>query len=979
MSFILVVTLGFLLARILLASGRKGGFPVGSVVRDVVLALAFLLVVSQGSSFAVSYSWWRKLGQLSTFWRLLAVQWLPQSAAALVGAAVLALTLSLSKRRLGDSFLFKNRLFSAAAYVAALVLGFGIGMSFIDPWVCALWRGAPAAVSAYRDPLFQKGLGFYFFRLPFYEMLAGWLGILALAVLGICSAVQVADLSPAQLQAWAQRLGLTPARESWESWEEPRQVHPKPVRFSLAGPARAGAALFFIFIAVMSFFNRYSLLYSQHQFLYGADYVDAMLGIPFYWARCAFALTLALLALAAPRRKVEILEAAGVELSPFSSLPRWFMPVMGLGFAALLFLPPLTEAAVRSLYVKPNELTLEQPYIAEHIAATLSAYDLAQNAHEEPFIPKQTDTLNIAKYPDVAQNILLWDHRPFLDNADQLQTLRPYYTFPSVATDRYLVNGEMRQVLISPRGLDTDLLPGTAQTWVNLNLQYTHGYGAVASLVGSATSEGAPDFDLRDAPVKSDIPALDITRPQIYFGEKTENPVFVDSDQQEFDYPKGDDNAYNTYDGTGGISIGSWPMRIAAAVSMSDWNILLTRYLTPSSKMLIHRQIMNRVSRLAPFLTLDPHPYLVIDGAGRLFWMLDAYTSSDLNPDSQPTDFNDGTEINYIRNSVKITVDAYNGTVHFYVFDKSDPLLEAYRKLFPSLFLPRSAMPPDLLAHIRYPEFIFNVQSQIYRIYHMRDPQVFYNKEDVWDVAKQLSGQEGSRPTNPYYVMVRLPGDTKAEFVLMLPFTSHNRDNLIAWIAARCDPKHYGQIIFYRLPKDQLIYGPLQIQSRVNQNRSISKDLSLWNQQGTRVVRGNTRVLPVGDTFLYVEPIYIQATQAKLPELKKIVLGVGDRLAYSDTLSQAIAELAKPESPSEQADESSIDVEAPPPAAESEPSPFAPSGLIESLKEHMARYRQLTSEGRLSEAGQELEALQQELGQTQTPKARPPRRPRHRR
>ncbi|MDE2312597.1 MAG: UPF0182 family protein, partial [Elusimicrobia bacterium] len=592
MSLIIFVALGVLLARLLVLGSRRTGLSPIAIVRNVILVLVFLIVVSQGSSFAVNYAWWRALGQLSTFWRLLAVQWLPQSAAALLGAALLALTLFLSKRRFSDFPLFQNRLFNAAAYASALFLGLGIGMSFIDPWVCALWQAAPSAATAYRDPLFHEGLGFYFFRLPFYEMLAGWLGVLALAALAIYTAVQVAALPQEQLRAWAQRLGLTPQRESWDSWEQARTVHPKPASFSLAGPARAGAALFFLFIAAMSFFNRYNLLYSSHQFLYGADYVDAMLGIPFYWIRFAVALILAGVALMAPRRNVGILEAAGVELSPFSSLPRWFLPVLGAGFALLLFIPPLTEAAVRSLYVKPNELTLERPFIADHIAATLAAYDLAQNAHEEPFIPKQTDTLNVAKYPDVAQNILLWDHQPFLDNATQLQTLRPYYAFASVSTDRYAVNGQMRQVLISPRGMDTDLLPDNAQTWVNLNLQYTHGYGAVASLVGSATGEGAPDFDLRDAPVKSDIPSLDITRPQIYYGEETLHTVFADSDQQEFDYPKGDDNAYNTYDGSGGVPIGYWPMRIAAAISMSDWNILLSRYLTPATKMLIHRQIM---------------------------------------------------------------------------------------------------------------------------------------------------------------------------------------------------------------------------------------------------------------------------------------------------------------------------------------------------------------------------------------------------
>ncbi|MDE2237504.1 MAG: UPF0182 family protein, partial [Elusimicrobia bacterium] len=576
------------------------------------------------------------------------------------------------------------------------------------------------------------------------------------------------------------------------------------------------------------------------------------------------------------------------------------------------------------------------------------------DAREEPFAPSQIETLDLSQHPGVAQNLRLWDRKPFQDNATQRQALRPYYDFPNVGTDRYMVNGRMRQVLIAERSLETDLLPDNAQTWVNLKLQYTHGYGAVAALVNSATNEGAPELVLQDAPPRSDVPAFQIKRPEIYFGLATAGSVFVDTDQQEFDYPKGDDNAYTSYHGRAGIDVGSPAMRLVTAVAQEDWNVLLTHYLTKDSRLLLHRQVQQRVQRLAPFLSLDPNAYLVIDDSGRLFWMLDAYTATDRHPYSQPLTLG-GEPVNYIRNSVKVTVDAYNGTVHFYVFDEKDPLLAAYRRLFPELFEPRSKMPADLLRHIRYPKLIFDAQAETYRTFHMRDPQVFYNKEDQWDVAKQIATQEEIRYTRPYYAMLPLPGETKAEFALMLPFTSRNRDNLIAWIAARCDPEHYGQIIFYRLPKEQLIYGPLQVQSRVDQDRNISKDLSLWNQQGSRVVRGSTLVFPVAGTFLYVEPIYIQATQAKMPELKKLVLAIGNRLVYADDLEEAIAELAK--APQEEGGQQ-------PGAAQETAMPAGGTltrSRLRSLRAHLQRYRELTSQGKLSQAGRELEELEREL------------------
>jgi uncharacterized protein len=933
---LLIVALALVLLHILLVARRTGEIPTRVLLTDAVLALAGAFVLRSSSGFALELAWWKELGQAGTFWRLLEIDWLPQAAGGLAGMLVFAAVFNLARRRCVTA-LSESTPFALAGSAVAGLSGLLLSMAAINPWTAALWWNA-RDTGVYVDPLFGQDLAFYFYKLPFYRMLLGWAtaacvgGLVVYAVSLLLGASTVAFM---------------------ETPDQPIRVKPAPARVlaALATGVRRGGALFLVLFAAGRFLDRYGLLYSQHQFLYGADYVDARLGLPLYWGQIALLLCLAVLLLAAPRPRFMADEELNVDRALFGALPAWLAAALAAGAAVVLFAPPLLQAAVRSLYVQPNELTLERPYIEHHIDATLAAFNLAANAREEPFAPRATETLDLSRQPDVSESIRLWDWEPFRNNVTQRQALRPYYAFPEVDTDRYSIDGRLRQVLIAARSLETDLLPENAQTWVNLNLQYTHGYGAVAALVNSATDEGAPEMLLKDAPPRSDAPALHITRPELYFDSRADAPVFVDSDQQEFDYPKGDDNAYNTYRGTAGIPIGAPLMRLATALAQGDWNILLTHYLTKDSRLLLHRQVSDRVRRLAPFLTLDPDPYLVIDDSGRLFWMLDAYTMTDRHPYSQTIDVG-GSDVNYIRNSVKITVDAYNGTVRFYVFDEKDPLLAAYRRLLPDLFSPRSEMPADLQRHIRYPQLIFNAQAETYRTFHMRDPQVFYNKEDQWDVAKQVVTQEETRYTDPYYAMLPLPGEKNAEFALMLPFTSRNRDNLIAWIAARCDPAHYGEIVFYRLPKEQLIYGPLQVQSRVDQDRDISKDLSLWNQQGSRVVRGNTLVLPVDGTFLYVEPIYIQATQAKMPELKKIILAVGNRLVYADNLAQAVRRLAQPPAPEE-------DMIAAAPRAES--AAAGGGALVSSLRGHLDRYRRLTAEGKLAEAGRELDALQREL------------------
>ncbi len=977
---------------------RRRGYPDPTVLaRDIGAAVAVLFILIEGSRFLLSLAWWRDLGQLPTYWRYIRIEWIPQAGGSIVAIACLAAVFRVARGRAATP-LSRTRLFAWAGYAAAAVLGIFISVQLLNPWTMALFLGARPE-PGYRDPIFGHGLTFYLFRLPFYEMLYGWLAALLVLALVVYAMALAAGSSADRMNDWRERI----LAQSQGYAPHPPVVNRAPLPVSLAGVVRVGGAVLLALFAGAQFFARYSILYSRHSFLYGADYVDAHWALPLYWVQIVLALALAATCVLAHPVSRARPAAAGADTgrvtghgpgsaaritdfpgAPWRLFGRFWNPkslVAGVAavFIALMILPSLVEGTVRQFYVRPNELALETPYIANHIHATRMAYNIAQTIQQKEYRPIKADALDLSQYPGTADNIRLWDWRPFHDNITQLQTLRPYYTFPDVDFDRYLIHGRKREVMISARSLDTNLLPDQAQTWVNLRLEYTHGYGAVAALVNAAHANGQPRYFLKDAPTVSSLPYFQLKRPQIYFGEQNNHAVFVNTKQPEFDYPKGEDNAYNSFNAATGIPIGGMGMRWVAAIARNDYNILLTHYFRPGSKLLFDRQITRRVHRLAPFLMLDPDPYLVVNGHGGLTWILDAYTYSDLHPYSEPVDLG-SREINYIRNSVKVTVNAYTGRVHFYIFDAQDPIIAAYRRVFPHLFLPRSAMPKTLLAHIRYPETLFEIQAQIYRIYHMTDPEVFYNKEDKWDIAKQVVGQEETRTTDPYYVMLQLPGESQAEFVLMLPFTPNHRDNLTAWLAARCSPNHYGELIAYRLPKDQLTYGPLQIESQVDQNRRISRDLSLWNQQGSRVIRGNTLVLPVGGTFLYVEPIYLEATQAHLPQLKKLIFAVGDRIVYADNLAEAEAELAQPPSGGNASATSFTAGAAAATTTASSPAPpvsGVSSAVLQRIQHHMEQYRTLTAQGHLAAAGKQLDQVEQEIsGALATaPAAQPPSRP----
>lgn len=834
------------------------------IVVSVLLALS-MWAISAAADFIIEYNWWKEVGQVGTWVGMLWYSIAPTAAGALVSFIALwvshARGLHFAGIRQKDYRLY-SRLIPVGLAVVALLFGSGS----VDYWTVMRFfgsRGLTLPADAWKDQVFSRGLPFYLFDLPFYSQVLGFVFVLAI----LCALVFWATARGWQLAERFRYGRLT---------EGPgKTLVLGPDALLLPGATRAGfvrviSIILLLGFAVWIYLGNYELLLNSHAFMTGADYVDEKVTLPLRWL--LIAVTLGALPLIWIRKYKNAI-----------------VLVMGF-FVIQLALPGIVHA----VYVRPNEISIERPYIERHIQATAVAFGLNRNAKEVPFAATVQAAVNPVQDATLLDNVRLWDLRAYNATITQIQALRPYYTFPATDVDRYFPNGRIKQVLLSPREIDVNQLSAEAsQSWINPRFIYTHGFGAVLSEVNKITPDGLPVLLIENAPPEIKTPGFQLTRPEIYYGDKTQDPVFVHTAREEFDYPSGDQNKYSTYQGTGGFPIGSFLLKVAAAISQSEPNIIFTGYLTGQSRMMIHRKVMDRLQHVAGFLQWDQDPYLVITDDGRLVWMVDAYTTSLSHPYSATlpvAGLDEGA--NYIRNAVKATVDAYTGKISLYVFDPSDPIIQAYQHLFPKLFQPASDMPADLRRHARYPEAMFRTQAEAYRTFHMRDPQVFYNKEDIWDVARNLFGQSGQpEAVQPTYVVATLPGEKNPEFLLILPFTPRGKDNLIGWMAARCDGDQLGNLIFYQLPKQQLMYGPMQIESRIDQDQNISKDLTLWNQQGSRVLRGNIIALPVTGGFLYVESIYIQATEARMPQLKKVVLAMGDRLIYRDTFDQALAEL----------------------------------------------------------------------------------------
>lgn len=823
---------------------------------SIILALLF---IAGGLSFAVEiyfdFLWFQELGKTLIFTTMLYAKSLLGSGTLLTAFLFIFLNLWFADRGPGliqigiptptgqlTAYTFPPQFLRRALALLSLAVAFLFGLRAADSWDI-VWRWLYRVNFGKTDPIFGRDIAFYFFTLPVLEQIVR-LGM----TLCILSGVGVLVLYHFK--------GILSFRKLRTSGMQGRVG----VHVSIL------AALLFLLLAADAYLDRFQILYSTGGPMFGATYADLHARLPLLGVLVGCALVGALLWI-------------------YNAFSASFRPAI---LAALLYggglvIVNVYPALLQKFVVAPNELSKESPQIQYNIAATLKAYGLEKVEERTLSGDKALTPSDIQANAATIRSIRLWDHQPLLDAFSQIQEIRTYYNFSSVDNDRYTVSGEAQQFMLSARELNTDSLP--ERNWINEHLSYTHGYGLTLGPVNRVTAEGLPVLQVQDIPPRSALPLFKIERPEIYFGEQTRNYVVVKTGAKEFDYPAGDENVYTSYQGTGGVPVSSFMRKLLFAIYFRDPNIVLSPLLKSDSRFLYFRHIRTRAERVAPFLRLDQDPYMVIS-QGRLFWIQDAYTIGDRYPYSTPSS---GVG-NYIRNSIKMVIDAYNGSVDLYVADPEDPLMQVYQRIFPGVFRQISEMPADLRKHMRYPEDIFRVQTYIYSVYHMTHPQIFYNKEDLWEIP--MLGPAGNETAmSPYYTIMRLPGGRREEFILMLPFTPNRKDNLSAWIVGRCDAENYGQLVVYRFPKKKLVYGPKQIAARINQDAEISRQVSLWDQRGSQVIQGTLLVIPIEEALLYVRPLYLRAESGKIPELKRVIVAYENRIAMEETLEASIAKI----------------------------------------------------------------------------------------
>jgi uncharacterized membrane protein (UPF0182 family) len=835
-------------------------------------ALLLLIVLGSTVNTIVDVLWFGELGYEDVFWTgFWARLWVRLGAGAIiflfffVNLRLAASSFGSIRRRISNIEIHEeipSRWLTLMAMAAAAFLAFLFSAAVSRHWLDVLvWMEQKPFDLV--EPLFSRNVGFYVFTLPLLRLaqnLAFLLVVAALVILGV---------------VYTTSGGL--------------EISENRIRFR-TGPLRHVVANLAILLLVLAWGYRldlYELLLSSRGVVYGASYTDVHAQVLGY-------------------RVLVALSLAGFGVMVYDAVRGRYglaLTAMGALVIGMIVFKALYPGAIQQFEVEPNEINKEAPYISRNIAYTRQAFDLA-TIQQLPFEVGTTPAAEILRESNqTVSNIRLWDWRPLLDSYSQLQEIRLYYEFEDVDVDRYDLGQGPRQVMLSAREMAVEELP--EETWQNQHLIFTHGYGLVMSPVNEVTVEGLPKFYLSDIPpVMHDslAGALGVTRPEIYFGERTATYALAGTRVQEFDYPQGDQNMYAQYAGTGGLALDSWWRKGLFGWYLSSLKILLTDAITEDSRLLLHRQIQIRIRRLAPFLQYDADPYLVLLD-GRLLWIQDAYTVSDRYPYSEPViAFGDRMRLNYIRNSVKVVVDAYHGSVTFYAWDTDDPILAAYRSVFPTLFTSAESMPDGLRAHLRYPQDLFSIQADVLRSYHMEDPKVFYNREDLWNVPNEIyQGQPTAMV--PYYVLLQLPDDDQLEFQLVLPFTPNRRDNMIALLAAKSDPDNYGRRVIYEFPKDRLIYGPMQIEARIDQDPIISEQITLWSQKGSSVIRGNLLVIPLGNTTLYVEPLFLQAQQSQLPELRRVIVTYGTVIVMEPTLEDAMLALIRRTAGSEAARE----------------------------------------------------------------------------
>ena len=935
-----------------------------AIIIGVLAALFFAADLAVSAvGFYTDWLWFGSLGYQSIFMTVLQAKVVAFLAGMLVFlipavASVLVARALLGKKRGGVSIREDNgvayivqldqesprRLSVLVALLASVVLSLLMGLWASGQWEVLL-KFMNAQSFGVADPLFGQDVGFYFFTLPLYGFAQGWVFWSLLVVLVITAAIYTIGFQEGNLTFDP---GIFSSNRG-------AKIHVMVLAAAIA-----------LVMALSYRIQIFDLVYASGGVAFGAGYTDANARQMALWALMGIMVIIAALFLVSAFRRG-------------FTLPLWGV---GLWVVAAVLLGGVYPAVVQKLFVEPSQLEKERPYIESTIQMTRQAFGL-DKVQERDFNAEDAVSLSsINENPGTVNNIRLWDHRPLRDTYNQIQAIRLYYDFHDVDVDRYTIDGQYRQVMLSARELSPEKLASQAQNWVTRRLQFTHGYGFAMSPVNEIVGEGLPSLLVKDLPPQGPIK---VDRPQIYYGETSDQYVIVRTSAQEFDYAKGDENVYGSYEAEGGVALNSFIRKLAYAWYFRDGNILFTQYLTPDSRILYDRQIQQRVQKIAPFLMLDNDPYLVV-ADGQLYWIQDAYTHGSDYPYSAPYQESvqvaqqanqqavavpTGRSYNYIRNSVKVVVNAYDGSVQFYLADPTDPLAAAYGSIFPDLFVPISDMPDSLRAHVRYPEGLFQAQAEMYQTFHMMDPQVFYNREDLWSIPTELFS-DNRQQVEPYFVIMKLPDAQKEEFLLMLPFAPSNKDNMIAWLAARSDGDNYGKLTVYKYPKDKLIYGPMQVEARINQDPAISSQFTLWSQRGSSVIRGNLLVIPVGGANLYVEPVYLQSDSGSIPELKRVIVSTGNKVAMEPSLAESLNKLYDGKiamGPAGQVGQATQPAQpaGQQPAQAGQPSvPGAPvspemADLARSAQDHYNKAQELLRAGDLAGFGDELKKLEADL------------------
>ena len=816
------------------------------------IAVVVLIFFSSIVTLVTDWWWFSEVGFTEIFIKLLGTKVILGLTAGLFAAAFLLTNfliavrskipwmLAIPEALIGQPLTLNDRLVKRLGIVICFIVAFFTGLVAAVSWQDVL-KFLAATPFGQTDPLFGKDIAFYVFSLPVYFLVLGLVKFLIVISLVGCGLIYILR-----------------GKLNLKSTDPKARLHIGILLF-----------LFLAAIAVGTHLSLYSLLITQSGAVFGAAFTDANIMVPLLRIS-VFAYGLASL--------LALYYGVNGKLSPL------------LGAISLTVFVGLLSTVVPSVFQKlvvaPNELIKETPFIKHNIAATRKAYGLDKIEEREIAADKPITASDIAANNLTIKNVRLWDRAPLLSTFSQIQEIRTYYEFASVDNDRYLIDGEIRQIMLSPRELASDSLPNKA--WINERLTFTHGYGVAAGPVNQVTPEGLPVLFVKDLPPKSEVKELAVTRPEIYYGEILNDYVITKTKSKEFDYPKGEENVYTTYAGKGGVELNSPLRRLFYTFRFGSLKMLLSNDITSESRILYNRNVKERVAKVAPFLTYDRDPYVVV-ADGKLYWIIDAYTSTDKYPYSQPLPLNGG-QVNYIRNSVKVVIDAYNGTINFYQADPDDPIIKTYAKIFPKTFRSFSDIPKNLRPHLRYPEDIFSLQTAVYTTYHMDNPQIFYNKEDLWEIPAVT--QEGEQQTmTPRHMIMKLPGEKKEEYILMLPFTPRAKDNLSAWMVARNDGEQYGKLVVYRFPKDKLVFGPKQIFGRINQDAEVSRQISLWDQRGSQVIQGSLLAIPIEESLLYVRPLYLKADAGKIPELKRVIVAYENKIAMEETLEAGLAKI----------------------------------------------------------------------------------------